>query len=622
MALWRGSGTSLEKSFVEQTLVEFLRRQFQFELGHLPSPGESASWAQSLPFLAHDLADAGLSNVEILLEERLPLSSKRMDAVLCGTHPKTGRPSYVVVELKQWTEAYPVDDAPELVHIPAYGHYVPHPILQVSSYVDYLRDFVRAIEHEPDAVVGAAYLHNADTQLLDALGDYPITEQARMFASGGRSEWLNFLQTRFSNAPGSPAADLLQKSRIAPSKQLLHVAADEVQRREQFVLLDEQQVAYSLVMRAVRRAQASDHKEVVVVTGGPGSGKSVIALSVLGELSRRGIPVLHATGSKAFTDTLRKVAGARNPRVKQMFKFFNSFMTAEKNGIEVLIADEAHRIRETSENRYTKAELRTGKPQIKELIDAARVPVFLLDQHQVVRPGETGTVDVIREAASASQIQVSEVSLDAQFRSGGSRAYEQWVLRLLGLEPGGACEWEGDEHFELQVSSSPAEMELLLRDKLARGYSARISAGYCWSWNKPKGDEPLPADVRVGDWARPWNNPEERRRGDAPARSLWASEEGGFDQVGCVYTAQGFEYDWSGVILGPDLGWEDGHLVVRGEFNKDPFLRRLTPAERAPLILNTYKVLLTRGMVGSVVTATDPGLLTALENIAYLRSSS
>ena len=212
------------------------------------------------------------------------------------------------------------------------------------------------------------------------------------------------------------------------------MAAEEVQHREQFVLLDEQQTAFSLVMRAVEQSYRANAKEVIVVSGGPGSGKSVIALSLLGELSRHGRTALHATGSSAFTQTLRRVAGARAPQVKSMFKYFNQFIDAEKNGIDVLICDEAHRIRETSVNRYTKAELRTDRPQVSELIDAARVPVFLLDENQVVRPGEIGTIEDIESAAAQAGIKTRIINLDGQFRLGGSRLYETWVLRLLGLD--------------------------------------------------------------------------------------------------------------------------------------------------------------------------------------------
>jgi uncharacterized protein len=203
------------------------------------------------------------------------------------------------------------------------------------------------------------------------------------------------------------------------------------------VLLDQQKLAFNLVLHATEAARAGDSKTVVIVTGGPGSGKSVIALSLLGELARRGRTVLHATGSRSFTQTLRKVAGRGSRRTQNLFKYFNSFTDAERNGLEVLILDEAHWIRETSANRWTPARLRSERRQVDELIAAARVPVFRLDEHQVVRPGEMGTVEDIEAHAMRANLSVVRVPLDAQSRCGGSEAYLRWVLRLLGLAEGG-----------------------------------------------------------------------------------------------------------------------------------------------------------------------------------------
>ena len=206
------------------------------------------------------------------------------------------------------------------------------------------------------------------------------------------------------------------------------------------------------------------------------------------------------------------MAGARAPKVKKMFQYFNSFMAAEPNGLDVLILDEAHRIRETSVNRWTKAAYRSGRPQTDELIAAARVPVFLLDEFQVVRPGEQGTVADIEKDAHARGIRVEKISLDAQFRCGGSEEYLLWVKRLLGLTPGGPIQWIGDPHFDVEVVDSPAEMEASLATKIDDGYSGRIAAGYCWPWSDPAPDGTLVRDVQIGAWSRPWN-----LRGNGPS---------------------------------------------------------------------------------------------------------
>jgi DUF2075 family protein len=612
--LFRGSVSSISTKISSGSLVPTLTEQFQHQVGHRPSPSEVHSWERSLDVLATDLVEAGLADVEALIEYQLPLTSKRVDVVLCGRHPRSGHPQYVLVELKQWSSAHLLEDSDTVCVLDGLGERL-HPVEQVRRYCSYLGDFAAALDTSYSAVSGIAYLHNATDDDVGSLWMLEPDEKGRMFTRQRRGEFLRYLQQRLAPEPGVDEADLLLSSVIRPSKQLLALAAEEVQRREQFVLLDEQEVAYELVMRAVERSLRANSKEVIVVSGGPGSGKSVIALSLVGELSRQGRSVLHATGSSAFTKTLRRVAGQRAPRVKEMFKFFNQFSDAETNGLDVLICDEAHRIRATSSNRYTPSRLRTGRPQVDELIAAARVPVFLLDEHQVVRPGEIGTVTDIRAAAQRAGVGVREVDLDGQFRCGGSRLYEEWVLRLLGLEPGGPVPWEGDGAFTLTVAAGPSPMEARLRSMLDRGYGARMAAGYCWPWSDAKTGSPLQLDVQIGDWHKPWNNKKETSHEGAPGTPFWASDDAGFGQVGCVYTAQGFEYDYAGVIIGPDLVWRTDRWVARPELSHDSQVKRAPADEFDRAVRNTYKVLLTRGMRGALIYSTDAETQALLEKL-------
>ncbi|WP_433243458.1 DNA/RNA helicase domain-containing protein [Streptosporangium sp. CA-135522] len=627
MTAFRHSAESLAKlatddSVLENRLSEAIAEHLRRTARINPSLAERRSWDRSLPVLARDLVDAGLGGVEMLVEYRLPLTSKRADVVLAGVDRRTAGDAYVVVELKQWSRAELFEDDPDLVLVEgAPGGPKLHPLLQVRGYCDYIADFVGVLDGQSDSIRGVAYLHNAADLDVDDLYVRVQDERTRLFTKTRRGAFLDYLKDRFAPQPGVDVADRLLSSAVRPSKQLLKLAAEEIRNREQFVLLAEQRLAYEIVLNTVDRARKADSKEVVIVSGGPGSGKSVIALSLLGELSRQGRKVLHATGSRSFTETLRKVPGKGSSKVKNLFKYFNSFMQAERNGLDVLICDEAHRIRETSQNRYTPARLRSDRHQVNELIDAARVPVFLLDEHQVVRPGEMGTVAEIRNHAEARGLRVHEVSLDGQFRCGGSRAYEEWVLRLLGLDGGSPEPWTGDDHFTVSLTDSPHELEALLRAKQDEGRSARMTAGFCWPWSDSRKDDTLVHDIRIGDWSRPWNVKSDRAVGDAPASALWATQEGGFEQVGCVYTAQGFEYDWNGVILGPDLVIRNGRFATVRGASKDPALTRgTTDAQADRLIRNTYKVLLTRGMVGTLVFSTDPETQEFLARLLSLRT--
>jgi uncharacterized protein len=611
LALVRRSAASLAGIASNGSVAELIFEQMLYEHAGRAAPSERRSWDRSIPVLANDLVEAGLGEVEVLLEHRLPLSSRRVDAILAGRHPETGAASYVVIELKQWSEADLFEDDPALVLIDGYGrHPRLHPVEQVRGYCEYLRDFVPALQEGADAVAGAAYLHNATEMGVSPLRRMTESSDGRLFTGERRAEFMDFLRSRLvPGVAGAPYADDFLSSRAAPSRQLLAVAAAEIRDREQFVLLDQQRLAYNLVLHATEAARAGDSKTVVVVSGGPGSGKSVIALSLLGELARRGRTVLHATGSRSFTQTLRQVTGRGSPRTRNLFKYFNQFVDADRNGLEVLILDEAHRIRETSMSRYTPRQLRTDRRQVDELIAAARVPVFLLDEHQVVRPGELGTVAEIEAYAKSLGLTVQKIDLNAHFRCGGSEAFMEWVTRLLGLSSGGPIEWVGDPAFAVQVADSPHELEHLMRTKVDKGYGARMAAGYCWPWSDPGPDGSLVNDVIIGDWSRPWNLRGDRAVGGAPPSALWATDPAGFGQVGCIYTAQGFEYDWNAVIVGPDLVWRgSGWRAVR-EASRDPDLRsrtKVTDHEFGRLVRNVYKVLLTRGMVGTVIFSPDP----------------
>jgi DUF2075 family protein len=229
-----------------------------------------------------------------------------------------------------------------------------------------------------------------------------------------------------------------------------------------------------------------------------------------------------------------------------------------------------------------------------------------------------GTVEDIEKHARGRGLEVYRVDLNTQYRSGGSAEYVEWVELLLGLVPGGPVPWAGNDRFEVRTAPSPSAMEQALAEKLAQHQNARMAAGYCWTWSDPRADGSLVPDVQIGDWSRPWNLKGDRSVGDAPPAALWASDERGFGQVGCVYTAQGFEYEWNGVLLGPDLVWRTDRWVAVRSANRDPDFRntkRVSDAEFDLLVRNVYKVLLTRGLRGVYLYSTDDETQRFLEQL-------
>jgi DUF2075 family protein len=276
-------------------------------------------------------------------------------------------------------------------------------------------------------------------------------------------------------------------------------------------------------------------------------------------------------------------------------------MTADVNVIDVMIADEAHRIRETSNNRYTPRANRSNVPQIQELLKASKTAVFFIDDKQVIKPGEIGSAQYIKDEAMKFNCDIREFELEAQFRCAGSDAFVSWVNNTLGIERTAHVIWNQADEFDFKILPSAQALEDAIRQKLEENFTARLAAGFCWPWSKPMSSGQLVTDVVVGDYKRPWN----AKSGQwhlalgIPKETLWAYEDGGFDQIGCIYTAQGFEFDYVGVIFGPDLVYAPEIADWRGDKTKSHDREVKRSGDRfTQMVKNTYRVLLTRGMKG------------------------
>jgi DUF2075 family protein len=321
---------------------------------------------------------------------------------------------------------------------------------------------------------------------------------------------------------------------------------------------------------------------------------------LLAEALKSGLKAVHSTGGKAFTTVMRGTFTSAQP----LFTWNNSLRNATPMGLDLLLTDEAHRIRETSDSRWTKREERGRRSQVDELLDAAKVSVFLLDEHQYMRPDEIGNTRLVREATTKRTIPLREYDLSAQFRCGGSREYVDWVDHLLGFQSEPPEGFEGKYQFE--VATDADDLDAVL--DLDPGGSSRLVAGFCWKWSKPNPDGSLVDDVVIGEWKRPWNRKEDPNRTYKPERhpyTLWATTSEGEGQVGCIYSAQGFEFDRVGVIWGPDLVWREGKWLGQKKLSKDPGLRMAKGDDVTRLLRHAYRVLLTRGVRGTRVLCLD-----------------
>jgi hypothetical protein len=371
--LLRGSVAVVGKQAAANQMVPHLTERFRVESGHSASRAEVLSWERSIPLLLGQLADAGLEDVEVLVEYQLPRYSGRADVILLGQHPRGG-PSCVVVENKQWSGVGPVDIEHLLVTVPGVpGQERLHPQAQVRGYVEHLQHFNSYLGQHPRSLAGCVYMHNATSGSITGLRHPDLADLAAFpaFAGDELARFRAFLTARLAPVSGAQVADDFLQSKIAASKQLLQHAREAIAGNPQFTLLDEQQVAFEMVLRAVQHAKRADSKEAVIITGGPGTGKSVIAVALLGELAKLKYDVAHATGSRSLTRTLKKVVSRRFRGVADLFQTTNQFTVAERNGMDVLIVDEAHRIREVTSWPKMPKSKRSGIGQADELVRAA-----------------------------------------------------------------------------------------------------------------------------------------------------------------------------------------------------------------------------------------------------------
>jgi uncharacterized protein len=602
--LYSGATTDFVADATRNRIADKLKTAFFDYFRYEPAPSEVTSCQNSLRAMASAVEVASLDDHGIVVELQLPLSSKRLDCMLTG-HDGGDRPQAVIVELKQWTSAdsCPIDDCVS-AFVGGRMRDVLHPSAQVSGYQRYLADVHTVFSEGLVGMTSCGFAHNASfdpSAVLWSETYRALLDRWPLFAGDQMDEFANFLDVQLAGGDGKPVLEQILKGRYRPHKRLLDHTARVIKREPTYVLLDEQQVAFNHILGRVRDRQASSEQSAFLIRGGPGTGKSVIAVNLLAELASDGFATQHVTGSKAFTENLRKTVG---PRAKALFNYFNSFSAAEPELLDAIICDEAHRIRMNSNSRYMKKEARSDLPQVEELMRAAKVSVFFIDDRQVVRPGEVGSSDLIRSTAAELGIPVFEHQLETQFRCGGSDAFVGWVDNTLEVDPTAFVLWDPSEEFDFQIVDSPQELEGMIRARAAEGYSARLSAGFCWPWSDPLEDGTLVNDVQINGWSMPWNaKPDSRRLATGiPKSNYWASDPAGLDQVGCVYTAQGFEYDFAGVIFGRDLVWRPRQgWIGHPEASRDNVVKREGTkdlAAFAALVKNTYRVLLTRGIQG------------------------
>jgi hypothetical protein len=585
------------------------------------SSSEEQSWRNSLNYMQNVLLDSEIPDTSgVAIEFGIPNTNKRVDFILTGLD-KENQHNAVIVELKQWSKVEPVPYVDQLLEAEIidvqtrFSHgqqVVHHPSYQAWSYRSLISNFNANVHAIPIHLESCAYLHNYVPPEDDPLKQHyfqSILDESPLFYRSDVKKLREFIKKYIHTGDAKQTLYYIDNGEIRPSKSLQDSLSAMLRGKEEFILIDEQKIVYEQMLSFARRSKEDGRKRVFIVQGGPGTGKTVVAINLLVQLINDDQVCAYVTKNsaprKVFEAKLRSGAFKRN-NISSLFKGSTAFVDADTNDFGTLIVDEAHRLNKRSQQGPKV----TGEDQIKEIINASRCSVFFIDEDQRVTAQDYGDRAQILYWAKAFNAEVQEGRLLSQFRCNGSDGYLSWLDGVLGIQEETANPTLEGIDYDFRVVDDPNELRRLIEERNREDDKARIVAGYCWDWVSKNNPDSVP-DITIDDFSMYWN---------LSSDGTYAISKGSINQVGCIHTTQGLEFSYVGVIIGDDLRFEKGNVI--SDYSKraktDQSLKGLKgPIKKGDqeamktadiIIRNTYRTLMSRGMKGCYVYCTNKEL--------------
>lgn len=605
---------------VKDKIEENIDRKFYERMGYHTSEGEKNAWNNSMQYMMKVLIDNNIpENVGIAIEFKIPNTSKRIDFMISGKDGEL-KNTAIIVELKQWTEVDIVSGKDGIVSTYT-GHAlreVAHPSYQAWSYATTIEDYNETVQDRQIDLHPCAYLHNyltvtPPTLLSDSYNEY--LEKAPAFIKGDVEKLRGFINKYIKYGDDKETLYMIENGKIRPSKSLQDALSSMLQGNQEFIMIDDQKLVYETALEMARKSYRDGNKRVLIVKGGPGTGKSVLAINLLIRLTNENMVCSYVTKNAAPRNVYAtKLSGDfKKTRINNLFKGSGLFVESTKNEFDVLIVDEAHRL-----NAKSGMYQNHGENQIKEIIHASKFSIFFIDESQKVTLKDIGSIGEIQKYIRQANAESEIMELESQFRCNGSDGYIAWLDDVLDIRK--TANNEGfDLDYEIKICDTPNEVKDIIFEKNKINNKARLLAGYCWDWIKDGKNKSDVFDITIPDYnfAMSWN------LGNS---QTWAIDPNSVNEVGCIHTSQGLEFDYAGVIIGKDLRYEKGKIIT--DFTKrastDNSLKGIKKMykenpEKAlkladEIIKNTYRTLMTRGQKGCYIYCEDKPLAEYLKS--------
>lgn len=591
---------------LENNIEEKILNLMQEKLGKRVSPNEIRSWKNSLPYMDRVLNNPVIpDNAGIAIEYGIPQTSKRVDFIITGTDD-TGMQTAVIVELKQWEKVELTSkDAIVSTYLGGRQRETSHPSYQAWSYSSLLEDFNEEARANDVSLYPCAYLHNciSDDVICNSFYQEHI-DKAPLFLKSDATKLREFIAQHVKHGDSGDLMYRIRDGKISPSKNLADKLQSLISGNKEFLMIDDQKLVYETAMDLCGKASPTK-KEVLIVEGGPGTGKSVVAINLLVDIINQKKNTKYVTKNAAPRTVYESklIGSMKKTEISNLFTGSGTFTTTPNGTFDALVVDEAHRLNAKSGMFQNK-----GENQIKEIIYAANCSVFFIDEDQRVHFKDIGTIDEIKKWASNQNANVTEMKLESQFRCNGSDGYLAWVDNTLQVRPT-VNETLQDIDYKFTVCESPIQMQERIFDLNKINNKSRIVAGYCWKWEGKKDKSIEDIVIAKYNFSAKWNL--------ADDGNLWIVNKESVNEIGCIHTCQGLELDYIGVIIGPDLVVRNGEVVTNGNerASSDASIKgykkllKSSPEEakaKADMIIkNTYRTLMTRGQKGCFVFSTD-----------------
>ncbi len=579
------------------------------------------SWKNSMLYMRGVLDDDQIpNNTGVAIEFNIPTTSKRIDFILSGRDSKR-KDSVIIIELKQWETCTAVEHKDGIVSTFTGGaiREVAHPSYQAMSYANLIKDFNETVQLDDIGLYPCVFLHNYDLKNDDPICSEQYQEyiqEAPMFGTNDFEKLRKFIKKYIVEGDNRELLYKIDNGKIRPSKRLQDSLIKMLQGNKEFNMIDEQKVVYENAVKTAVDTIQSNKKNVIVVQGGPGTGKSVLAINLLVELTKRHMTSFYVTKNSAPRAVFRdKLKGTFNMTyINNLFQGSGQFIDSTSNEIDCLIVDEAHRL-----NAKSGMFQNLGENQIKEIINASRFSIFFIDENQKVTLKDIGSIDQIKKYAKELNAELQIVELESQFRCNGSDGYLAWLDNLLGIRKTANFD-NMDFNYDFKVFDNPNDIRDLIIEKNKVNNKSRIVAGYCWNWLSEGKNNSNIHDIIIPEhrFEMSWN---------LANSHTWAIDSNSVYEVGCIHTCQGLEFDYVGVIIGEDLKYESGKIIT--DYSKraktDQSLKGLNKISKEQgqekakqiadeIIKNTYRTLMTRGMKGCYVYCVDKKLNQYMKN--------